>query len=754
MTTSSIPGAIAKPKVVRPKRVKAPTVLQMEVTECGAASLKSVMEYHGRIVPLEEARVACGVSRNGSTARNILLAARKYGFKADGFPKPIEKLNKVALPAIVYWNFNHFVVLEGVGAGNKEFYLMDPARGHRVASFEEFDGSYTGITLIIQPGKDFQKGGKKPSLVQALRQRLEGSGWAVFYLVMLTFFLTLLGLVTPVYTRVFVDQFLVAGLASWVTPLLMAMGITIAVVGLGTWLRLHYLLRLETKLALSTSAKFFWHILRLPIEFFTQRQAADISVRVDSNHQVAQLLSNEVAINLFNLVLIVFYIVVMIQYDVVLTVIGVVMASLNMIALRLISRMRVDASAKLLNEQGKFMATAFNGLQIIETLKATGRESDFFARWAGFQAKVSNAEQELGSSTEVLTAIPSVLLSANVALILLVGGLRIIAGHLSFGELLAFQAFILAFLAPVNQLVNLGSRLQTTEGNMNRIDDVLKYPVDRIIEQAAALSDAQSSKLSGKLELKDVTFGYSRLDKPLIKDFTLSLQPGMRVALIGGSGSGKSTIAKLVAGIYEPWAGEILFDGQPRTNIPRTQIKNSVAMVDQDIYLFAGAIRENLTMWDNTIPDSRVIQAAKDAAIHEDITARLSGYDHLVEEAGGNFSGGQKQRLEIARALAHNPTILVMDEATSALDPITEKVIDDNIRRRGCTCLIVAHRLSTIRDCDEIIVLDQGKVVQRGTHNQMIRMDGPYARLIKHDEALRAESQSIFDLIEDGHHGN
>jgi ABC-type bacteriocin/lantibiotic exporter with double-glycine peptidase domain len=424
---------------------------------------------------------------------------------------------------------------------------------------------------------------------------------------------------------------------------------------------------------------------------------------------------------------------------------------LNMAALRLISQRRVDASAKMQNEQGKFMATTFNGLQIMETLKATGREADFFSRWAGFQAKVANAEQDLGSSSEVLSAIPSVLMSINVALILLVGGLRIIQGGLSVGELLAFQAFILAFLAPVNQLVNLGSRLQTTEVTMNRIDDVLRYPVDKIVDQSDLPLDTigVGVKLSGRLEFEKVTFGYSRLDKPLITDFSLSLQPGMRVALVGGSGSGKSTVARLVAGLYEPWEGNILFDGRKRSEIPRTQIKNSVVMVDQDIYMFAGTIRQNLTMWDNTITDARVTQAAKDACIHSDISARAGGYDHLIEESGGNFSGGQRQRLEIARALTYNPSILVMDEATSALDSITEKLIDDNIRRRGCTCLIVAHRLSTIRDCDEIIVMEEGKVVQRGTHNQMMRVEGPYQRLIKHDETLRTENQSIFDLLED-----
>jgi NHLM bacteriocin system ABC transporter peptidase/ATP-binding protein len=718
----------------------------MEVTECGAAALSSIMEYYGRIVPLEEARVACGVSRNGSTARNVCRAARDYGFKANGYRRSLERLKDTPLPAIIYWNFNHFVVLEGYG--EEEFYVNDPARGHRTVSLQEFSEAYTGIAILIEPDEHFERGGEKPSLLRALRRRLVGSESSVFYLVLATFLLTVLGLITPAFTRVFVDQFLIIGLEAWLFPLLVTMGLAVVLLGAITWLRLHYLLRLEMKLSLATTAQFLWHVLRLPIQFFTQRRAADISVRVESNRQVAQLLSSQVATNLFNLVLIVFYAVMMIQYDVVLTVLGVLVASLNIIALKYISHRRVEASSKLLNEGGKFVATAYNGLQIVETLKATGRESDFFARWAGFQAKVVNAEQELGIATAVLTAIPPVLMSVNTALILLVGGLRIIDGQLSFGELLAFQAFILAFLAPVNQLVSLGSRLQTTEGNMNRLDDVLNYPVDQVVQQTAGLTEDDTGiKLSGRLQLRDVTFGYSKLDQPLIKGFNLALEPGTRVALVGGSGSGKSTIAKLVAGLYEPWSGAILFDGQPRAHIPRTRLKSSLAIVDQDIYLFEGTIRENITMWDSTIPDAWITQAAKDAAIHEDITARAGGYDHMVEEAGDNFSGGQKQRIEIARALALNPSILILDEATSALDPITEKAIDDNIRRRGCTCLIVAHRLSTIRDCDEIIVLEDGNVVQRGTHNEMIRVDGPYSHLIKHSETLQSEQESIFDLL-------
>lgn len=733
-------------EALKPKRVKTPTLLQMEAVECGAAALGIVLAYYGKIVPLEELRIACGVSRNGSRANNILTAARSFDLEAKGYKRSPEKIKDEPLPTIVFWNFNHFLVVEGFK--KDKVYLNDPATGPRVVAYEEFDESFTGITLALKPGPHFKKGGQRPSLIRGLQKRLVGSGIALNYILIASLCLTLLGLTIPSFTRIFVDRFLVQGFTSWVLPLLLIMAATALILGAFTWLQQYHLLRLETKLAVTTSAQFVWHVLRLPIDFFNQRRAADISIRVAINDNIAQLLSGELATNALNIILIIFYLLVMIQYDLVLTGVGILMALLNMLSLRLVSRRRVDANQRLATEQGKLLSTALNGLQMIETIKATGSEPDFFARWAGYQAKTLNAEQELGRATELLTAIPPMLLTVNTAVILTVGGLRVIAGELTIGELVAFQSLVLAFLLPVNWLVNLGGRLQQTSADMARLDDVLRYPLDNDARQAM-MSDESSvvpQKLTGHIEIRNLTFGYNRLDPPLIKDFNLTLKPGSRIALVGGSGSGKSTIAKLVAGIYEPWEGEILFDGQPRSEISRTQLKNSLAMVDQDIYLLEGTIRDNITMWDNTIPQTNVIQAAKDAAIHEEIAARIGGYDDTVSEGGTNFSGGQRQRLEIARALANNPTILIMDEATSALDPITEKLIDDSLRRRGCTCLIVAHRLSTIRDCEEIIVMENGMSVQRGAHNKMIRMDGPYAHLIKTDESQKS-AKSVLDLI-------
>jgi NHLM bacteriocin system ABC transporter peptidase/ATP-binding protein len=501
-----------------------------------------------------------------------------------------------------------------------------------------------------------------------------------------------------------------------------------------TWLQQSYLLRLETRMAVGGSSRFLWHVLRLPSEFFSQRFAGDISSRVGINDRVAQLLSRDLATNALGAIMIVFFAALLFQYDAVLTLVGIAVVSLNMAALRYVSRRRVDGNRRLVQDQGKLMGTAIGGLQTIETLKATGGESDLFTRWAGYQAKVVNGRQDMERFTQILDAVPSLLSAINTALILGIGGLRVMNGSLSIGGLLAFQLLMAAFIAPVNRLVSLGGRLQMVEGDMNRLDDVLRYRLDSSAADLAGASETLpegiSVKLGGTLELRNVSFGYSRLDPPLIEGLNLVLKPGSRVALIGGSGSGKSTIAKIVTGLYQPWEGEILFDGRPRREIPPRVMTGSLATVDQSVFLFEGTVRENLTLWDSTVPLPEVVAAARDASIHEDIAARAGGYDSPVEEGGTNWSGGQRQRLEIARVLVGRPSILVLDEATSALDPTTESRIDENLRRRGCTCLLIAHRLSTIRDADEILVLERGKVVQRGTHDDLKAVEGPYSRLI------------------------
>lgn len=718
-----------------PAIARVPTVLQMEAVECGAASLTMILRYFGKYVPLDQVRIACGVSRDGSKASNILKAARQYGLEGKGFRKEPDSLKKMAPPVIIHWNFSHFMVLEGFRKG--KVYLNDPASGRRSVTEEEFNQSFTGITLTFKPTSDFQKDGKKPGLMSSLLKRLRGSKTALLYVVLAGLTMVIPGLVIPVFARIFVDDILLAGKDSWIVPLFMGMGLTGVIRGILTWLQQYYLLKLETKIALTSSCRFLWHILKLPAEFFAQRSAGDIASRMLSNDNVAKLLSGKLATAVLNLFMIVFYFILMLRYNVVLALFGLAIAVVNISYLKIVATQRKDQNSRLLKDRGMTTAIGMTGLQIIETIKATGSESDFFAKWAGYQAKALNSEQELGISSQYLTALPYLLTGINNTLVLVLGAHFIMESKMTIGMLVAFQSLMTSFMTPVTEIVGLGAQLQEVEGEMNRLDDVLQYPSqpetrdEEKTEAQAGISFTEGHKLEGFVELEGITFGYNRLEPPLIENFNLKLRPGSRVALVGGSGSGKSTVAKILAGIYRPWSGKILLDGYLRTDLPKTVITNSLAMVDQEIWMFEGSVRDNITLWDETVSEFQLIQAAKDACIHEDITSRAGGYEQLVEEGGKNFSGGQRQRLEIARALVQNPSIIILDEATSALDPLTEKRVDENIRRRGCTCVIVAHRLSTIRDCDEIIVLEKGKIAERGTHEELYKRGGLYAGLIK-----------------------
>ncbi len=715
----------------RSLRVKTPTLLQMEAVECGAAALGIILGHYGRIVPLPQLRQECGVSRDGSKASNMVKAARNYGLEAKGFKKELSQLQGLRLPYIVFWNFNHFVVVEGFR--NQRVYLNDPATGPRHVSLQEFDEGYTGVVLVMEPSTQFSKGGRKPSMVLSLWSRLQGAEGALVYCIVAGFFLTVVGLVVPVFSQVFVDDILVQGRQLWLRPLLWAMAIAAILQGSLTLLRLRYLRRLKIKLSVGMSSRFLWHILRLPVGFYAQRFAGEISNRTTLNDQVADVLAGQLATTIIDTVMVLFYALVMMQYDWVLTLIVVSFAAVNVLTLQWISRQRIDANQRLIQEYGKAAGLSIAALQSIETLKASGLESDFFSRWSGYYTKALNSQQELGVTNQTFSVLPTLLSALSSMLLLVVGGLRVVDGHLSIGMLIAFQGLMFNFQQPVNNLVNFGTTLQELEGNLIRLDDVLDNPIGK-----GEAGGAKSSsfpyllpKLQGYVKLQNITFGYSRLESPLIENFNLSIKPGQRVALVGGSGSGKSTIAKLVSGLYQPWVGEIYFDGKSREQIPQQLLTNSVAMVEQEILLFGGTVRDNLTLWDTTVPDKSLMRACQDAEIADVILSMSGGFDAELIEGAANLSGGQRQQLEIARALVNNPSILVMDEATSALDAETEKNIDQNLRRRGCTCIIVAHRLSTIRDCDQIIVLERGKVVQQGTHQELWQVDGVYSRLLR-----------------------
>ncbi|MFN6485706.1 NHLP family bacteriocin export ABC transporter peptidase/permease/ATPase subunit [Nostoc sp. DedQUE02] len=757
---------------LKPNRVRTSTVLQMEAVECGAAALGIILSYYGRIVPLAKLREECGVSRDGSKAFNILKAAKNYGLNAKGLKLSLEKVTATRLPYIAFWNFNHFLVVEGYS--KKRVYLNDPANGRRTVSWEEFDRAYTGVVLTMEPGADFQKGGKKNHIISALSSRLQNSRNTILFCLLAGLLLTLPRLAVPAFSQVFIDEILIQDRQDWLRPLLLGMLLTTLLRAFLARLRLTYLRRLMVKLSVSTSGLFLWHILRLPVGFYDQRFAGEISNRVQLNGRVAEVLSGPLATTIIDAVMMIFYLLIMIQYDQLLSAIAVGFALINILALVFLSQTRVDTNMRLAQEYGKVGGVTVSGIQTIETIKASGLESDLFARFAGYYAKALNAQQQLGLQTQILTTLPTILTALATASILLVGGLQVMKNNLSIGMLVAYQSLTLSFLEPVNSLVNFGSTLQTLEADLNRLDDVLQNPVDLEVEgkwragEAGGVGEQRSRgaeeqrriintnapcpmpnaqcpmphapcpmpwQLQGHLELRNVTFGYSRVEPPLIENLSLTVKPGQRIALVGGSGSGKSTVAKLICGLYQPWDGEICFDGVERSQIKRSVLANWLAMVEQDIFLFAGTVRENITLWDSTVPEVDLVQACQDAAIHDAIASMPGKYDFELIEGGMNISGGQRQRLEIARALVRNPTILVLDEATSALDAETELIINRNLQQRGCSCIVVAHRLSTIRDCHEIIVLEQGKIVQRGTHEELWQQGGTYVRLLHAAEA-------------------
>ncbi|MEO8304962.1 MAG: NHLP family bacteriocin export ABC transporter peptidase/permease/ATPase subunit [Betaproteobacteria bacterium] len=716
-------------------RRRVPTILQMEAVECGAASLAMVLAYHKLFVPLEELRLMCGVTRDGTKASNVLKAARSYGFTGKGFKKEPDELRTLRLPAIVFWNFNHFLVLEGFRGGR--VYLNDPAAGPRVVTDDEFDQSFTGVVLTLEPGPDFKQGGRPPSVIAALKRRFVGLNAPVAYVILTGLALVVPSMLAPVFISIFIDKYLVSGLESWLKPLLIGMAITAVVRMALTWLEGYCLLRIQTRIAMATASKFFWHVLRLPVEFFTQRSAGEIGSRVAINDEVAGMLSGDLAQAALSVLTAMFFALLMLYYDVVLSLISIALVCMQFVFLRLVMRKMKEMSMKLAIESGKVLGTSTNGLLMMETLKANGWESTFFSKWAGFQTRLMRSEQEFGRVSVLLGGVPTLLFGLNNILVLGIGALRVMDGHLTIGALVAFQSLVASFTAPVSTLVGLGSRMQEIQGNMNRLDDVMDYPTDPwasnvpLLHEAKPEAAAESAKLEGEVSLGNIHFGYNRADVPLIEEFNLQVRPGERVAIVGPSGCGKSTVSKLVMGLYEAWQGEVLFDQKRRTDFSRYVFANSVCLVDQDIVLFEGTFRENLTLWDDTISEADMIQGARDACIHDFILSRPGGYDSMIDEGGRNMSGGQRQRIEIARALTANPRVLVLDEATSALDAATEKMVDDNIRRRGCTCIIIAHRLSTIRDCDEIIVLSRGRIVERGNHDAlMAKESGFYSRLV------------------------
>lgn len=710
---------------------KVPVMLQMEAVECGAASLAMVLAYYKKYIPLETVRSDCNVSRDGSSAKYIVMAARDYGLEAKGVKMSLERLRKQdTFPVIIHWNFNHFVVLCGF-KGDKAI-INDPAEGRVTVDMEEMEASFTGIVLTFKKGENFTPSGKPRSVWGFIKKYTKGSFAPLIFILTMQFFISVLDLIKPVFYKIFTDDLLIGNATEQAEPLFTAMIAVLLVLFVIEALRDVYLTRLQAKFKVKLSSSFMWHILRLPMDFFSQRFVGDIADRQRSSGDIGYTLYTQIAPVGFHAVMIGIYMTVMVFNDPSLSFIGIAAALFNIVLVLIVNKKNANDAKSVQRDAGKLSGSLVSTISMMETIKASGAEFGTFEKIAGYQVKYNNASLALSRRNTILGIVPQVLSDLGTSIVLVVGVAHIFNGQFTIGGLMAFQSIMGLFLTPVSDVVQSLSAFSSMTGNIERVEDVLNYDIEsrpKCENQSETKEDIE--RLTGNIEIKNLTFAYGRLSPALIDDFNLTIEKGQMVALVGGSGSGKSTIAKIVTGLYKPRSGEILFDDKSIMDIDEKTFTSSLAMVDQNIELFHGSVRDNITMWDEDVPEEVLIQACKDACIHDDIMRLKGGYDAVIAEGGGNFSGGQRQKLEIARAFAVEPSILVLDEATSALDPTTEKLIMDAVRKRNMTCIIIAHRLSTIRDADKIIVLEYGKEVERGNHNELIEKDGQYAMLVR-----------------------
>ncbi len=713
------------------KKVNVPVVMQLEALECGAACLTMILAYYGKWMPLEQVRSDCGVSRDGSNAKNILKAARSYGLDAKGYRFEPETLVSSGLfPCIIHWEFNHFVVLNGFKKGYA--YINDPARGTVKMTMEEFDKGFTGICLMFSPTDNFVKSGKRKSTLEFAKERLKGTGPIVTFVIFSTILGYLFNTLSPGFQRFFADRLLTRENSELFMPFIVILSAVGALHILVTGIVDIYTYKIDGKMSVLGNSTYIWKVLHLPMEFFSQRLSGDILERKNANATVSKTLVEVFSPVLLNAFMMIFYLVFMIRYSLPLTVIGLSCLLINAILGRFISQKRINITRLSLRDRAKLVSTTLSGVRMIETIKSSGAEVGFFKKWAGYQAAVNKEKIEYSHINIWIASIPELINQIANYLVLVIGIALVMNGKFTIGMILGFQMYMEFFINPAMGIISAGQSVQEMRSNMERLDDVMKYEDDQLF-RVKDTEIEEYSKLRGQIEIKNVTFGYSKLADPIIKDFSLSIKPGSKIAIVGASGCGKSTLSKLLSGLYMPWSGEILFDGKSLKDIDRNVFTGSVAVVDQDITLFEDSIEQNVKLWDNSIEDFEVIMAARDAQIHDEIMERNEGYKARIEEDGNNFSGGQKQRLEIARVLAQDPSIIILDEATSALDSVTEYQVVEAIKKRGITCIVIAHRLSTIRDCDDIIVLDRGEIVEHGTHDELMQNGSYYKELVSNE---------------------
>ncbi len=697
----------------------------MEAVECGAAALCIVLAYYKCFVSLEELRITCGVSRDGVNAHQMLEAARYYGLEGDGYHATWENLAKVETPAILYWEFNHFVVLEKIRG--EKVWINDPATGPKTVSLEELQKKFSGIVLFLKPSADFKKRGKDISLFSRCKERFAPAFGSLSYLFLLEIFALLLALTLPPLSKVFVDTFIQSSTPSWVAEFLWFIGVVMVVTGVVAWFKGRFANRLLVSLSIRFNTQFIKHLLSLPLSFFSQRFPGEVLNRISLNTRLATLFTQGIALTLLDVLLISLYAVIFFYYNQLIAFVGITAALFNLFLLYWINKTRVHAYARLQQEEAKTVGVSFDTLDNIETIKGVSSDSFFFARIAGHYTNSINALQSIGRKDVFLSTLSSLSVQLTNVILLAVGAWVVMQGEFTIGMLYAFQLLMNQFLAPFGRMVQFGADFQSLRVDIARVDDVLQHKIDPLVQPKD--EEGKPEKLSGPLEFREVSFGYAPLEPPFISELTLTIQKGEKVGIVGPIGSGKSTLARLGSALYQPWEGRILLAGKELIHHLRESLKISLGSVDQEIKLFAATIYENIALWDHSVTEEMVEKAARQAELHEEIVRLPFGYQTKLLERGANLSQGQKQRLELARALLYQPSLLILDETLNSVDSDTEEKIFEHLKSLGSTILLISHRLSTVRLCDRIILMEQGKIVADGPHEELLKTSPLYQKL-------------------------
>ena len=701
-----------------------PLVRQLSATDCGAAALAMVIAYHGKEVPLTEIRQTLGVGRNGTTASALLRAGRLYGLRGRGVRAEVEDLSALPSGTILYWEFRHYVVLEQVGTDSVR--IVDPAAGRRDVPMGTIRRAFTGVALIFERSETFEPGKVKTNRSWGLLKQVFERWGLLARIFSTSVVIQILSAVMPILTGVLIDRVVPRKSYSLLFLLAAAYVAFQLFNALASFIRAHLLLYLQTQVEASFTLRFLDHLVELPYSFFQQRTAGDLMMRLGSNASIKEILTSTTLSTVMDGFMVSLYLILLMLANVPLTLTIIAIAATRVLLVVLMRHRQRELLAETLEISARSQTYQVEMLSGMETLKAMGLEHRAAENWSNLFVDSLNVSVQRGRLDAVFATLQNLLGTASTLAVMFYGTYLVLQGSFTLGTMVAFSALAAGFFGPLTSLISAGVQFQMLETYLERINDVLNTAPE---QKPGSVTLAE--KLTGAISLESVSFRYAKPDPLTLEDVSITIGPGRRVALVGRTGSGKSTLARLMAGLYEPSAGRIFFDSNDLTSLDLRSVRSQLGIVTQDTQLFGGTVRQNIALADPQMGLDQVIHAAKLACIHDEIIAMPMGYETVMADRGLSLSGGQRQRLALARALACRPTILVLDEATSHLDAMTEELVNQNLARLRCTRIVIAHRFSTIRDADLIVVLDAGRIAAQGTHEELLRTNSKYAELLR-----------------------